>query len=127
MDDSESLVVLVPVITESEANALTDALKENGIESVAAQHYGWSYTANKFCIRVMKKDQEKAIKIAEELGNYVFNEDVEEESFLKILASPTERIPFLAKYSLNIRLLIMILGLGLLLSLVMLSFFFGNL
>jgi hypothetical protein len=121
--DNESLVLLAQNIPDSQADFLVDALRENEIESISAAHYSRSGKTGYSAVRVKKKDQERSIKVMIDLGYEVFNEDEEEQKFFEMLASPTQKIPLLAKYSLTVRLLIMLGFIASLITLLAACFF----
>lgn len=117
MEDGEALVILALNVELVQSAFIQDILKENHIECVVTGDYasygsrGFMYGSptgmGRYTIKVKRMDEDAAIKLMQEYGYQVVNEDMEEQNFLSRLASPTERIPFLAKYSLNARLAIM--------------------
>jgi hypothetical protein len=131
MDDSEKLVVLAINVQPVQVPLFQEILEENHINVFVTggnQGYGArgeTYMAKgvgAYTIRVRKSDEEKAIKAMQDLGFQVLNEDDEEQNFLAQLASPTEKIPFLARYSLNVRLSIMAIALTAVITIIVLCF-----
>ncbi len=116
MDDKETLVTLALNVEPLQVAIFKDSLEEFGIQCFVTggnDGYGgrgftyMAHGAGRYIIKVRKSDEELAIKIMTSLGFPVINEDAEEQKFLRALASPTERIPFLGERSLNTRLVVM--------------------
>ena len=131
MNTSEALVVLAVNVEPFQLALFRESLEENGIQCfVTGGNNGYGSRGlmyvgkgiGTYTIRVKRKDEEQAIRILQGLGFPVFNEDDEEQNFLAKLAAPTEKIPFLAKYSLNVRLSIMAIALTCIVTLLILCF-----
>jgi len=131
MDENETLVILAVNVEPFQLALFKEALEENGIDCFvtggtnAYGSRGIMYVSRgiaTYTIKVRKKDEQKAIVTMEQLGYKAFSEDEEEQNFLRQLAYPTEKIPFLAKYPLNTRLTIM--GLAVTAIIIVLMFWF---
>lgn len=129
MDDDESLVEIARNIESYQVSVIEEALVEKGIDYVTTGNYtaygGRSMSSGGYellTIKVKAQDVETAIRILQGIGFRVFNEDAEEQRFLRQLASPTEKIPFLARYSLYVRLLVMAIAITVIITIVVLSF-----
>ncbi len=129
-EDDDALVVLALNVEAVHLPIMEEVLKLNHIHFVVTEDYsgygsrGLVYInaqgMGRYTIKIMKKDEEAAIKLMEDMGFSIFNEDDEEQNFLKILAGPTERVPFLAKYSLNTRLSVMAITIAVIITIIML-------
>jgi hypothetical protein len=131
MNENETLVILAVNVEPFQLALFKESLDENGIESFvtggnnAYGGRGIMYVSKgiaTYTIRVRKKDEQRAITIMAQLGYKAFSEDEEEQNFLKQLAAPTEKIPFLAQYSLNRRLVIMAVTITAVITIIILCF-----
>lgn len=127
--DDEALVEIARNVESYQVAVIEEALEEKGIYYISTGSYtaygGRSVSSGGYelmTIKVKAKDVDNAIRILQGMGFRVFNEDAEEQNFLKQLASPTEKIPFLARYSLYVRLSVMAITITAIITLIVLSF-----
>jgi hypothetical protein len=136
MKDNETLVKLAVNVEPFQLALFKDHLEENGIQCFVTGGIGGSGSGSSgafygmparnggaYTIKVRKSDEKKALEVLDGIGYNAFSEDGAERSFLEWLASPTLKIPFIAKYSLNVRLSILAFALTAVITLVMLCFY----